>query len=246
MTMLQPLDARPASAVTQLEAEPASAAAQDGADPEPERRRSGRGGRTPRKKLSRILAETASDTRRDRISVGDLVDILQARAFGALLLIFALPNVLPTPPGTSGILGLPLIYLSAQMMLGRRPWLPQLIAGRSMGREDFAALVGRVSPLLERAERLLVERHLYLATDTAQRGLGAICLALALVLVLPIPLGNILPALAISLIALGVLERDGLWIACGTIVALTSMIIVYGVLYALFRSMSFLLLSALG
>lgn len=62
-----------------------------------------------RKRLSAILDEIAADESRARIAVADLVTAMEARAYGALLLIFALPNVLPAPPGTSGILGLPLL-----------------------------------------------------------------------------------------------------------------------------------------
>ncbi|PTE18600.1 hypothetical protein C5F48_23620, partial [Cereibacter changlensis JA139] len=95
-----------------------------------------------------LRADLAADTNRDRVSVSDVVKVMDARAFGALLLLFALPNVLPMPPGTSGILGLPLVYLSAQMMLGQSPWLPRFIASRSVARGDFAGLVARASPLL--------------------------------------------------------------------------------------------------
>jgi hypothetical protein len=52
-------------------------------------------------------------------------------------LVFAFSNVLPAPPGVSGVLGLPLIYLSFQMMLGRMPWLPHIIADRSVPLDKF-------------------------------------------------------------------------------------------------------------
>src|SRR5690554_8128838 len=90
-----------------------------------------------RRKLSGLLLDIVQDETRTRISVADLLAALQVRAFGALLLIFALPNVIPTPPGTSAILGLPLLFLTAQMMLGQAPWLPRFIADRSMARGDL-------------------------------------------------------------------------------------------------------------
>ena len=125
------------------------------------------------------------------------------------MLLFALPNVLPAPPGLSGVLGLPLLYLSVQMMLGRVPWLPGFIGDRAMPRDRFAQLVERLGPLLARAERLLRPRWSILVSHGAERVLGALCLVLAAVLALPIPFGNMLPAFAICLIALGILERDG-------------------------------------
>ena len=77
-----------------------------------------------KKRVSQILDAISVDERRDRVSVSDLMQAMDARAVAALILLFALPNVVPTPPGTSSILGLPLLYLTAQMMLGKLPWLP--------------------------------------------------------------------------------------------------------------------------
>lgn len=197
-----------------------------------------------RRKLSEILSEIAHDRERERISVSDLVQALQLRAFGAMLLIFSLPNALPAPPGTSAILGLPLLYLTSQLMMGRAPWLPRFIADRSMSRYDLALLINRVNPFLERAEKALTPRLLALSGAPAERVVGALCLILAIVLVLPIPLGNMLPAFAISVIALGILERDGLWILVGSAIGLLSLLIVWGVLYALVKAAAFVILNA--
>jgi len=155
------------------------------------------------------------------------------------MFVFAVPNVLPTPPGTSTLLGAPLIFLAAQLTFGRKPWLPALISQRSMSREDFDALIRRISPWLERAEKLLKPRASVLALPPMEYFVGLVCLLLAVVLVLPIPLGNVLPALAISLMALGLLERDGVWISAGLIMAVVSMVVVSGVVFALFKAAVF-------
>ncbi len=192
----------------------------------------------------RILDEISADESRSRVSVADLLHVMSGRAIGALLLLFALPNILPAPPGTSSILGMPLVYLSAQMMLGRLPWLPAFIANRSMSREDFAATISRATPLIARAEKLLKPRLSFIVRHGAERVIGAVCLILAIVLLLPIPLGNMLPALAIGLIALGVLERDGVWVLVGLTVAGISLFIVAGVVYALAKAAVFVLMNA--
>jgi hypothetical protein len=197
-----------------------------------------------RKPLSEVLSDIAADPVRDFVAVSDLIVLLGGRGRAALILLFAFPNVFPAPPGMSGILGLPLLYLSLQMMLGKLPWLPQIIGGRGMPRERFSQLVERLAPLLARAERLLRPRWGFLVSHSAERVLGGFCLALAIVLALPIPLGNMLPAFAICLIALGVLERDGLWVVIGSIIGVMSMVIVAGVVYALIRSAIFLVLNA--
>ena len=196
--------------------------------------------------LSAVLLALAAQTDRERISIGDLVAALGDRALGALLFIFAFPNVLPVPPGTSTLLGAPLIFLAAQLMLGRAPWLPAVVSRRSLLQADFAVLVRRVVPWLQRAERLLRPRLTWAAGPPMEHALGAVCLLLALVLVLPIPLGNMLPALAISLMALAVLERDGLWALGGLVVAGLSAVVVSGVVLAMVEAGIFLLRQVLA
>jgi len=186
--------------------------------------------------LSVVLQLLAADLSRERISISDLLAALGDRALGALMFVFAMPNVLPTPPGTSTLLGLPLVFLAAQLTFGRRPWLPAIVADRSMTRQDFNTLIRRIAPWLERAERLLKPRASVLAMPPMEYFVGLVCLVLALVLVLPIPLGNMLPALAISLMALGLLERDGLWIGAGLVTTVISLIVVSGVVFALAKA----------
>jgi len=189
--------------------------------------------------LSVVLRILSSDLSRERISICDLLTALGDRALGALMFVFAIPNVLPTPPGTSAVLGAPLIFLATQVMFGRKPWLPAIITQRSMSREDFHVLIRRIAPWLERAEKLLKPRASVLAMPPMEYVVGLVCLVLALVLVLPIPLGNMLPALAISLMALGLLERDGVWVSAGVIMAAVSMVVVSGVVFALVKATIF-------
>jgi hypothetical protein len=75
-------------------------------------------------------------------------------------------------------------------------------------------------------------RLIWLARPPMEFAIGAVCLVLAIVLVLPIPLGNVLPAVAISLLALAIVERDGLWVLAGLGVALVSAGVVSGVIFA--------------
>ena len=57
-------------------------------------------------------------------------------------------------------------------------------------------------------------------------------LILAVILFLPLPLGNILPALTISLFSLAMLERDGLWVIAGLVMSVVSLVVVGSVVVA--------------
>jgi hypothetical protein len=197
-------------------------------------------------RLSAILLAIATNPLRDRISIGDLLLALEHRAVGALMFIFAVPNAIPVPPGVSAVLGAPLIFLSFQMMIGQRPWLPRLITDRSMSRGDFEKVVTLTAPWLAKAERLMRPRLSFLAVPPAEFVIGAICLLLSIILFLPIPLGNMLPAFTICVLALGVLERDGVWVTIGVLCAIVAVLIVWGVVLALLWSALFVLSNVFG
>jgi len=236
---------KPAQPITR--SEPLSPAMGDdpdaGPDDGPPRTWRGRPGR-PQRRLSEILHHIATDPSRERICVSDLLEAMPGRATAALLFLFAAPNALPAPPGASALLGLPMIYLASQMMLRRQPWLPKLVAARSIRRTDFAALMERALPWLARAERMLRPRLRLLVSPPAEMGIGLLSLILAVVVALPIPLGNMLPAFAVCLLALGVLERDGLWVLIGGAVGVISMIIVSGVVIGGIKLLMYLLSTA--
>lgn len=202
--------------------------------------------RRTRSRFSESLRELAHDASRERISMADLLQALGDRALAALMFVFAAPNVLPVPPGTSAILGAPLVFLAAQLTFGRQPWLPAFIANRSMAREDFAALVRRIAPWIERAERLMRPRMTWLVEPPTEYFIGLICLLLSIVLTLPVPLGNVLPALAISVLALGIVERDGLWVLGGMAVAVVASAVVFGVVVAMVKTTFFLIANVLN
>ena len=67
----------------------------------------------------------------------------------------------------------------------------------------------------------------------SERWLGASCLVLALVLVLPIPLGNLGAAVAVAFIALGLIEKDGIFVALGLVIGVGSLALVTGMVLAM-------------
>lgn len=172
-------------------------------------------------RLSELLSDLASRSR-ERISLGELADAIGDRSFAALMIIFAAPNLIPMPPGASTVFGIPLLLVAAQLLAGRpRVWLPEMMSRRSIDNATFTMLAAKLGPILRRFEALARPR--YWPPFATDRLVGFIVFVLSVVLILPIPLGNWLPALAVVLISLGLAEKDGLWIAGGTLTALVSL-----------------------
>jgi hypothetical protein len=95
-----------------------------------------------------------------------------------------------------------------------------------MARVDYVALVARMQQAVQRFERFVRPRASWLASDWAKVPLGVICFVLAAVITLPIPLGHLAPGTAICLLALGMMERDGVVIGVGFITAAIAVVVV--------------------
>jgi hypothetical protein len=197
---------------------------------------------TPRprpRRTSHLLRDFVTSHPEPRISLGVLRDALGDRGFGVLLFIFALPNLVPVNiPLLSAVLGLPLVLLAAQLTYGRhKPWFPRWLTERSFSREGFANVVLRSLPYLEGAERLLRPRLAVLLSWTGERLIGLAILILALVLFLPIPFANWLPACAIAIIGLAIVEKDGLAVLVGLAVGVASLAVAAAVVIGLVKAL---------
>jgi hypothetical protein len=200
------------------------------------------------RRTSQLLRDFVASQTEPRVSIGALRDALDDRGFGVLLFVFAFPNLLPhNIPLVSAVLGLPLVLLAAQLSYGRhKPWFPSWLADRSFPRLGFTAIVMHALPYLERAERLLKPRLTGLLTWTGERLIGVALLVLAIALTLPIPFGNLLPALAIAIVGLALVEKDGVAVLVGLAIGAASLVVIALVVGGLVAATTLLIGGLLG
>jgi hypothetical protein len=173
------------------------------------------------RRVSDLFRELERRMPGDRIALGEVAEATADRAFGLMLLVFALPNAIPHGiPGLSTLFGLPLLIVAAQLVLGsRRPWLPGWLAARTVPGAALRRIMRSSLPWVVRIERVLRPRWPWLTQTMGERLAGGVCLLLAGILALPIPFANAPMALAICIIALGLLARDGVVVMVGYTVA---------------------------
>ena len=149
------------------------------------------------------------------VSLGHVLGRSGARAHGAAILLLALPEALPIPvPSLSAVLGVPLVLVSAHLALhGEGGTLPRRLLRSKVPGRVLGALSRRIAGPVRRAER--ISRPRLAALVARERPLGLLCLALSCVLLLPIPFLNAAPAAALVLIAWGLVQRDGAFVAAG-------------------------------
>ncbi|MGE3713095.1 MAG: exopolysaccharide biosynthesis protein [Alphaproteobacteria bacterium] len=172
------------------------------------------------------------------ISIGEFVDILGSRGFCLVILIFSLPNSLPVPgiPGFSTVTGIPIMLIALQMMLGREIlWLPEFAAKKTFSSMGVARMLAKAQPWVRKLEKLLHPRMVWMRNLPVRCLLGAVFLLLSFMIALPVPGGNFLPGLSMSLIALAVLQRDGLFLLLALLFALGSSWFMYAVIVEFFN-----------
>lgn len=179
--------------------------------------------------LSRVFVDLA-DGRLDRISIGDVDESLRGRSFGPLLMAFAVPNLLPFPPGSSTVLGLPLLFVAFQLAIGRTDiWMPDVLRGRSVSHARYRRLLARALPWLRWTERMMRPRRWPFPPGGGDRAVGIMALVLAVMVVVPVPFANWMPAFACFCLGVGLTARDGYWLAAAVLAGLVSLALFAGI-----------------
>lgn len=177
--------------------------------------------------LSQLLAHVVDEHDGERLTLSELAGRLGDRSWGGLLLIFAAINILPLPPGATTITGIPLVLLTAQMAAGRAtPWFPKRIDRRGVTKAEISAIIARLLPWERRIERILKPRLAALTNHHGARVIGIVSFFLSIILWLPIPLGNHAPAITMTLFAIALIYRDGIFVILGAIATLASLALV--------------------
>ena len=152
-----------------------------------------------------------------KLYLGELVNAFGERGFGALMLFFGLMNIaIGIIPGTTTILGAPLLLMGLQLMIRQdQLWLPRWALRRSIDRNAYSAGLETVLPRLRMVERLSRPRLSIMTSEVSEMLIGLATFLLACILVLPIWGGNLVPALIISMFGFGLMQRDGVAVLIG-------------------------------
>lgn len=178
------------------------------------------------------LRDAAAALHEERVSMQAMAQAHGPEAQGTLLLLMAMPCLLPVP-GVGTVLGLGMAALAAAMWRGHGAHgLPQRVAELELPRHWARRVLGLLASAYAVAGRHAKARLSHLAT-AGRRSVNAIAVGLmSVIVVLPIPFGNVLPALALTFIGLGLVFRDGVAVIVGMAVAGLALLATAGLLVA--------------
>ena len=142
-----------------------------------------------------------------------------------LTLVFMVPVSIP---GVSTVFGGGILLIAISRLFGRSLWLPKPLEKRVVSTEKLRGAFNRGLVLFQRLERVSRTGRVKWLTAGGVIGvvndlglvLGAVLLMMPFGL---IPLSNTLPAIALLLLAIGLLQRDGVCILLGHVMNVVTM-----------------------
>jgi len=170
--------------------------------------------------------------KQDKVAIDDLLDEFGDRSFAPLMLILALIGITPVGaiPSVPTILGLCIAVIAVQMAWGREHvWLPQFVTRRGIKSERLTKGKDKLDTVADAMDGIAKQRLKALATGPARRIVAGliVVLCLALPVLEVVPFAAAAPFLALAIISLAMMVRDGLVLLIGGAVALAAL--TYGV-----------------
>lgn len=152
------------------------------------------------------------------ITLGKVVEHVEGEALLILCLISIMPFMQPIPiPGLSSVLGFVVVLQGVGLMLWSKPLLTKKLKSVNITHEKFEIIYKAAVRFSNFTSKISAFKHPVTSTRLSHMlcGFAIILSAGFLSLPLPIPFSNLIPALSIFLICIGLLEEDVVLILIG-------------------------------
>lgn len=173
----------------------------------------------------------------DEVTLNEIIEIVGMDSLLLLTIFLSLIFLVPISiPGVSTVFGLGIIAIGITRLLSTRPWLPAKISQRKLSSVKLREGFTRSLVWFHRLEKVSRPRRLH--GLTASRGVmlmnNLAFIFAALLLMAPfgfVPFSNTLPALALILLSIGMMQRDGGLVLLGYLAVLAT-VLYFGLLIA--------------
>lgn len=172
------------------------------------------------------------------ITIEEIQRYLNQIGFYLLIIFFSFPLALPLPypPGFTTIVGIPLLFFSLQMLIGRKsPWLPKWLGKRRISTQKFSLLIDKAMPYVKKIEKIFRPRMKIIAENNiVEKVVILLSCIFSAYIILPLFIVNHIAGAGILLMFLALLNKDGMMIIVGIVVGvvgsiLATLFIIYGI-----------------
>lgn len=172
--------------------------------------------------LDEIAAKCDGDSTPDSLTLEEILDSVGRRSYGPLLLVIGLFAISPATivPGMTWLAAALTLLVAGQMALGfPRIWLPNKALQAQLPRNAVRSGIEKGRGAARAVDALLKPRLRFLSKPPFVNLFALMVIAAALI-TFPlglIPFAPLAPGLAVVFFGLGMVARDGLWLALGTL-----------------------------
>jgi hypothetical protein len=180
------------------------------------------------KSLSQTLTDITHSINTKEITLRQLFELVGEQGLLLLCAFLTIPFLIPVSiPGVSTVFGAAIILIAIAITLNRLPWVPNRLMERPIATEKLIPTLDKGAEMVAKIERYIRPRMDALTNGAAINRVNGLGLILGGVLLMfPfgfIPFSNTLPGLAILFLAIGILQRDGVFIILGHVMNLVTM-----------------------
>ncbi|TFL13989.1 exopolysaccharide biosynthesis protein [Pusillimonas caeni] len=193
--------------------------------------------RTP---LSETLSRAVDGIEGETITLRKLMMAIGEQGLLVLCAIATLPFLIPVSiPGVSTVFGAAIVLLAVAITMNRLPWLPQRILDRPLETARLLPALRKGVAIVSRLDSWVLPRIMMLTSGPMARFNGLVLVFAGLLLMAPfglIPFSNTAPAVAILLLTMGMLQRDGLFVLLGYLSTVLTVVYFSVLIYGAWRA----------
>jgi len=168
--------------------------------------------------IARLLRRLSDDGGEAGLTLEEIRDRLDERAYGLLILLLSIPCLVPGLYGVPQVVGVAILLLAGQMLVGREePWLPRWLLNLRAKASWLKAMADFAESKLGWIDRFSRPRLRRFADGPGEKLAAAFMILATLTIVLPMT--NTIPSVALALLSVGLIQRDGLFVIGGAVVA---------------------------
>ncbi|RYH03259.1 exopolysaccharide biosynthesis protein [Salipiger sp. IMCC34102] len=167
-----------------------------------------------------LLDCVLEDEEGEKTRFGDLVERIEERGYGPLIAFLSAFVVLPTGaiPGVPALIGVMLVLMGGQMLLGRPLWFPRKLKDIEIETSKVETALDKARPWAKRLEKLLSNRLHAVCQGPVARRLTALCILASGAIMVPlgfVPGAPFALGLSAMILGIGTTVRDGVWVCIG-------------------------------
>lgn len=193
--------------------------------------------RTP---LGETLNHAIDGIEGETVTLRALMVAIGEQGLLVLCAIATLPFLIPVSiPGVSTVFGAAIVLLGIAITVNRLPWLPQRILDRPLETARLLPALRKGVSIVSRLDAWVLPRALALTSGPMARLNGMVLVFAGLLLMAPfglVPFSNTAPAVAILLLTMGMLQRDGLFVILGYLGTVLTVVYFSVLLYGAWRA----------